>query len=151
MPAPKGHEPYPGCETGGRPVKYTTEFIEAEADAFLEWSSRKDSLWFEDFAIQRGYDPNLFSLWEKENEKFSGAYKRAKARQKSLLIKGGLFNKLNPNIVKFVLNNVFGWSERQETRVSGDAANPLAFVLTEIDGRTKELKNDGGSNENGCR
>lgn len=145
MSAPKGHEPYPGCETGGRPVKYTKKFIEAEADAFLEWSSRKDSFWFEDFAIQRGYDPDLLSMWANGNEKFSGAYKRAKARQKSLLIKGGLFNKLNANIVKFVLNNVFGWSERQETKVSGDASNPLAFILTAIDGGTKELKDDDGS------
>ena len=32
MPAPKKHPPYPGCETGGRPLKYTKEFIEKEAD-----------------------------------------------------------------------------------------------------------------------
>ena len=139
MPAPKGHKPYPGCETGGRPTKYTPDFIEKEADAFLEWMGRKDSLWYEDFALQRGYDPDLFSLWAKENKKFSGVYNKAKAWQKSLLVRGGLLNKFNSNIVKLVLFNTSGWSDRQETKVSGDAANPLAFVLNAIDGSTKDL------------
>jgi len=143
MPAPKGHKPYPGGgETGGRPVKYTPEFIEKEAGAFLEWMSRKDSLWYEDFALQRGYDPDLFSIWAKENERFSGVYKKAKAWQKSLLVRGGLLNKLNSNIVKLVLFNTSGWSDRQETKLSGDAANPLAFVLNAIDGSTKDLTCD---------
>lgn len=142
MPAPKGHKPYPGCETGGRPVKYTSEFIEAEADAFLAWIKLDKSLWYEDFALERGFDPDLLSIWAKENEKFSGVYKRAKAWQKSLLVKGGLLNNLNANIVKLVLFNTVGWTDRQETKISGDPSNPLAFVLNSIDGSTKELKHD---------
>lgn len=145
MPAPKGHPPYPGGETGGRPKKYTPEFIEKEADAFIEWMGREDSIWYEDFALQRGYSPSLFSEWAKENERFSAVYEKAKSWQKSLLVKGGLLNKFNSNIVKLVLFNTVGWSEKQETKLSGDAANPLAFVLGAIDGTTKELKNDGGS------
>lgn len=142
MPAPKGHLPYKGSETGGRPVKYTKDFIENEADALLEWLKKEDSLWFEDFALERGYDPNLFSMWASENEKFSGVYNRAKSWQKSLLIRGGLQNKFNANIVKLVLFNTIGWTDKQETRISGDATNPLAFVLNSIDGSTKDLKSD---------
>lgn len=41
MPAPKGHAPYPGCEKGGRPLKFTKDFIESEAEAFLEWMKEK--------------------------------------------------------------------------------------------------------------
>jgi len=35
MPAPLNHPPYPGCETGGRPRKYSTEDIERFADELL--------------------------------------------------------------------------------------------------------------------
>ncbi len=141
MPAPKGHEAYRGCETGGRPKKWTSQLIEQEADAFLQWITEKDNVWFEDFALQRGYDPNLLSLWANENEKFSGVLKRVKAWQKSVLINGGLLNKFNSNIVKLVLFNTSNWTDRQETKISGDATNPLAFILNSIDGSSKEFKN----------
>lgn len=143
MPAPKGHAPYPGCETGGRPKKYTSEFIEAEADAFEKWMDDKSgkNLWYEDFASGRGYDPNLLSLWAKENEKFSGVYTRAQSWQKSLLIRGGLLNKFNASITKLVLANTVGWTDRVESKVSGDSTNPLAFILRNVDGTSKELVN----------
>ena len=140
MPAPKNHPPYPGCETGGRPVKYTAKFIEKEADAFLEWMSRRTSLWYEDFAMERGYDPDQLSIWAKENKKFSGVYRRSKVWQKSLLIRGGLLSKLNPSITKLVLANTCGWTDKQQ--VSGDAANPIGFLLNSIDGKSKDLVSD---------
>lgn len=140
MPAPKGHPPYPGCEKGGRPVKYTPEFIEKEADAFLEWMKLETSLWYEDFALERGYDPDQLSIWAKENEKFSGVYRRSKAWQKSLLIRGGLLSKFNSNIVKLVLANTVGWTDKQQ--LSGDSANPLQFLLEKVDGESKDLVNE---------
>jgi len=36
MGAPKGHPPYPGCETGGRPKKWTDEALEKLADHLLD-------------------------------------------------------------------------------------------------------------------
>ena len=137
MPAPKGHPPYPGCETGGRPKKYTSEFIEAEADAFMKWMKRPANIWYKDFALERGYDPRLLSLWEKENEKFSEVYKLSQHWQQSKLIKGGLLNHYNASITKLVLANTCGWTDKQQ--VSGDTANPLAFILDKIDGNSKEL------------
>jgi len=142
MPAPKGHAPYPGCETGGRPKKYTAEFIENEADKFLEWMNDPKSMWYEDFALSRGYDPDQLSLWAKENEKFSGVYKRSKAWQKSLLVRGGLLNKFNSAITTLVLTNTTGWSSKQESKISGDAVNPLSFILQNVDGKTKDLIDD---------
>ena len=100
MPAPKGHAPYPGCENGGRPVKYTKEFIEAEADAFEEWMARPDSIWYESFAVERGYDANLLSLRAKENQKFSDIYQRSQTWQKSKLIVNGLLSKFNRLLAK---------------------------------------------------
>jgi hypothetical protein len=139
MPAPKGHTAYPGSENGGRPKMYTAQFIEDEATAFEEWMQRPDSVWFKDFALERSYDPDLLAIWAKENEKFSGVYRRAQHWQQSKLIKGGLLNLYNASITKLVLANTCGWTDRQQ--VSGDTGNPLAFVLNRIDGASKELLN----------
>ncbi len=137
MPAPKGHKPYQGCETGGRPQKYTPEFIEKEADAFLEWMQHPESMWYKDFALERGYDPDQLTIWAEQNEKFSGVYKRSQGWQQSKLIKGGLLNQYNSTITKLVLANTCGWTDKQQ--LAGDVANPLQFLLQNVDGSSKEL------------
>lgn len=143
MAPPKGHSyNYRRENEGGRPIKYTKEFIETEADAFLVWMQKKESLWFEDFCLQRGYSPNRLSEWSKSNEKFAEVFEVARFWQKSLLIRGGLLSKFNSSIVKLVLANTVGWTDKVESKVSGDAVNPLAFILQSIDGTTKELIND---------
>lgn len=140
MPAPKGHEPYNKNGEGGVSKKYTPEYIEKEATAFLEWMSRPDSIWYESFAIERGYHPNRLSEWAKVNERFACVYELSQAWQKSRLITGGLLNKYNANITKLVLSNTIGWTDKQQ--VSGDASNPLACILENIDGSTKDLVNN---------
>lgn len=142
MPAPSGHEPYPGCETGGRPTKYTAEQIEKFAEELLGWLDNPTNVWFKDFCLDKGLNPDLMSIWASENEKFSGAYQIAKLRQESRLINGGLMNVYNGSIVKFVLANAHGWVDKQETKVSGDSANPLMFLLQKADGGSKELVNE---------
>lgn len=139
MPAPKGHEPYSGCETGGRTLKFTKEVIEGYADDFAKWLNDPTHIWLKDFALDNGFNPDYLSVWAEENEKFFGVYKQAKHRQESRLVNGGLQNSLNAGIVKFVLANHHGYSERSEQRVSGDAANPLNFILQGIDGSSKDL------------
>lgn len=145
MPAPKGHPPYNKNGEGGRPTKYTDEFIEKEAEAFLEWMKLETSAWFETFAFERGYTPDMFSIWAKTNERFSGVYKISQAWQKQRLISFGLFSKFNSNIVKLVLANTIGWTDKQQ--VSGDAVNPLAFLMKESGQSTKELVDESFESE----
>ncbi len=140
MPAPKGHRPYSGCEKGGRPAKYTPAFIEAEADAFEAWMQQEDSLWYKDFALERGYLPDQLSEWAKTNEKFSRVYRKSQEWQQSKLVKGGLLNQFNAGFTKFVMGNTCGWSDKQQ--IAGDAANPLAFLLQGIDGSSRDLIHD---------
>lgn len=139
MGAPKGHEAYNKNNEGGRPVKFTPAFIEKEAEAFEEWMDDSKSLWYEDFANQRGYSPEYLSRWAKENERFNQVYERSQYWQKSLLIRGGLLSKFNASITKLVLANTTGWTDKQESKISGDAINPLSFILQNVDGTTKEL------------
>ena len=142
MGAPKKHPPYNKNGEGGRPVLYTKEFIEKEADAFLEWMSRPTSLWYKDFALERGYDPNLLALWAKENERFSGVYSRSQSWQQSKLVNGGLMGTYNAHFTKFVMANTCGWTDKTQQTLSGDSVNPLSFVLSSVDGKTKELVRD---------
>lgn len=143
MPAPKNHPPYEGCETGGRPIKFTKEEIELHADEFKKWLENPSHVWFKDFALDNDLDPDYLSIWAEENEKFFGVYKAAKHRQESRLVNGGLINAFNGSIVKLVLANAHGWkTDRQEQKISGDVANPLAFLLQKADGNSKDLVND---------
>ena len=139
MPAPKGHEPYNKNDEGGRPVKYTPEFIEAEAEAFEAWMNQPGSIYFKRFAVDRGYHSNRLVEFAEQNERFSVVYAKAKAWQECRLVEGGLTQEFNGTFCKFVMANVCGWTDKTETKLSGDAANPLAFVLQQVDGSSKDL------------
>ena len=54
MPAPKGYPPYPGCEKGGRPRRFSTEDIERFADELVEWMKDESRFWLKDFCLERG-------------------------------------------------------------------------------------------------
>ncbi len=139
MGAPKGHKPYPGCEKGGAPKKWTSERIEKEAAAFEEWMKFPDSIWYKDFALERGYLPDLLSDWAKTNEKFSRVYRKSQEWQQSKLLKGGLLNHFNAGFTKFVMGNTCGWYDKQQ--ISGDASNPIAVAMNKADGSSKDLVN----------
>jgi hypothetical protein len=141
MPAPKGHEPYPGCETGGRPSRYSVEDIECFADEFKQWLTDPSHIWFKDFCLDRDINPDLMAEWAEENEKFRGVYRFARHRQESRLVNGGLQSAYNSSIVKLVLANAHGWTEKQQ--LSGDVGNPLMFLFKKLDGESKELVKDG--------
>lgn len=142
MPAPTGHEPYNTNGEGGRPKKYTEEFIEAEATAFEAWIKDQKNVYFKRFAITRGYHPQRLSEFAEQNNRFSEAYKLAQAWQEVKLVEGGLSGKFNSSFTKFAMSNLCGWTDRTETKVSGDAANPLAFLMQKIDGSSKDLVNE---------
>ncbi len=137
MAAPKGHLPY--GFGGGRPKKYSPEEIEAFANEFATWLKTPTHVWFKDFCLDKDINPDYMAEWAEENETFRGVYKQAKHRQESRLINGGLLSTYNSNIVKLVLSNAHAWTDKQETKMSGDAANPLAFLLQQVDGKSKDL------------
>lgn len=143
MPAPIGHEAYNTCGEGGRPLKYTAEFIEAEADALEKWMQQPGSIYFKRFAFDRGYSQQRLSEFAEVNQRFSATLAKAREWQEIRLAEGGLTNEFNSGFTKFVMGNVCGWSDRTETKLSGDAANPLAFLMQQVDGGSKDLVKDG--------
>ena len=140
--APKGHPPYNINGEGGAPKKYTDEFIEAEADAIEEWMKKKDSIWFERLAFERGYDSNLISLWSTQNKRFSVTYQRLKEWQKITLAERGLCKKYNFNMVQLLLGHHYGIFPKQQTTISGDASHPLDVILNHSSGTSKDLISD---------
>ena len=139
MPAPKGHPPYNTNACNGRPVIYTKEFIDNEALEFEKFMQREDSLYYKEFCLERGYHPKRLLEFSEVNENFSRVYEQSKVWQELRISKGALTNQLNSGFSKFFMANVCGWSEKQETKISGDSANPLSFVLGLDNPQSKEL------------
>lgn len=139
MAAEKNNK-YAVGNSGPPPRKYTHEFIEQEAIAFIHWFAQPNNIYFKRFALERGYPPDELAHFAKKNEVFKRAYLFAKEWQECKIVEGALFNKLNSNFAKFAMANLSGWSDKQQ--VSGDAANPLAFLLQQVDGQSKDLINE---------
>lgn len=111
MPAPKGHPPYPGCETGGRPLEWTPARIEALRLELEEWMKVPSNFWFADFTFDRGLHKDILPKLSKMDEKFKGTYKKAIQNQESRLLKGGLFNATNCTMSIFALKCNHAWGE----------------------------------------
>jgi hypothetical protein len=142
MPAPLGHPNYDVEHKAGRPRKYSIEDIEKFADELLVWIKNDSHFWVKDFCLERNIDPRIMTEWSKENERFSESYSLAKSYQESRIFKGAMLNTFNTNMSKFALVNNHGWADKTETKVSGDAANPLAFLMQKVDGESKDLVNE---------
>jgi len=143
MPAPKGHPPYNTQGEGGAPVtKYTPEFIEKEAIALEEWMKKKENIFIEDFCFERGYISQRLREWLEKSERLASAHARFQERQKVILFKGGLSKKFAYPMCALILGHSHGVIAKSEQKLSGDAINPLAFLLQDADGKSKELVND---------
>jgi ABC-type glycerol-3-phosphate transport system substrate-binding protein len=136
---PKGNK-YALGNHGGAPAIYTQSWLKEEAARFLEWMDKPESIYFKSFAIERGYSPQRFMDFANRSPEFAEALKIAKEWQEQKLVCYGLFNKTNSAMTKFVLANCHSWKE--QSQISGDAANPLEFLLKKVDGGSKELISD---------
>jgi hypothetical protein len=100
MPAPIGHLPYPGCETGGRPKKWTTEVIEEEATVLIEWAKKDSSLVVGKHYGERGYTYAEANRWSKQNDFFAYAKDLAMTIVGSRREEMALLGTIEHNIVK---------------------------------------------------
>lgn len=142
MPAPKGHPPYNKNGEGGRPKIYTEEFLNKEASALEVWMKDKQNLFIEDFCFERGYHESRITEFSEASEKFSVAYSMLKMKQKTALFKGGLTKKFAYPMCSLILGHSHGVVAKTEQKLTGSATDPLAFILQNIDGKTKDLIND---------
>ncbi len=144
MPAPKGNQ-YSVGNRGGAPEKYSQAWLKKEAEALEEWMKKPESIYFKSFALERGYHPNRLAEFAEKSEALAEVYALSKDWQECRLVNYGCFNKINSGICKFILANHHGFSDK--TEISGNAANPLSFLLTTLDGTSKELIHDKDQSE----
>lgn len=100
----------------GRPIKWTEELLEKEADLLLDWFQDKKNFWLTDFAHSRGYSRCNLSELSKKSEYFANALKIAKEIQESRIAKGGLTGKFNSSMTIFALKNVAKWRDKIEEK-----------------------------------
>ncbi len=145
MPAPKGHPPYKGCETGGRPLKYTEEIINGYADELTKWMKYPSSIFLDEFAIEKGILPCHMSRWAEKNEKFCHALKLARYSQETKIKKGALHKVYSDGFAKFLLINNHGvnpYSDKTEQKVTASMDSPVTFIMNIVSGTSKDLVND---------
>lgn len=142
MGAPKGHPAYNKGVECGRPLRFSDEEIEAMAIEFLDWLDKDENFWIKDFALEKRINPDYMSEWCERSENFRRAYLIGKHKQESKTYKGGLIGKFNSNIVKLALTNHHGWVEKHESKISGDAQNPLACIIEKISSKKSDDDED---------
>ncbi len=143
MPAPMGHENYASADNlGGRPKKYTKEFIENEAEELNKWIQKDGNVFFNRFALMRGYHPQKFTEFAAQNERFQEVFTMAKKWQELVISEGAITKTFSDGFSKFVLVNHHGWSDKSETKVTGDPNAPFLCMLKDLPS-TKDLVKDG--------
>lgn len=142
MGAPKGHAPYNKNGEGGRPKIYTEEFVDKEADILEKWMEDKNNLFIGDFTRERGYTIRELTDFKKISKRFARTYEKFGDRQMTELFKGGLKRKFAHPMCALILSHSHGVYQKTEQKVTGDVANPLHFIISEVDGSTKDLVNE---------
>ena len=124
-----------GIETRFQPgntlrKKYKPEY----ADSLLLYFLTCEKLpTIEEWAVKNHLAIRTVYEWTTNEEKyprFAATYAQAKAIQKTKLVQNGLVERYNASLVKFLLINNHGMSEKVEQKIEGDAGG--AFVTVNI-------------------
>lgn len=141
MGAPKGHAPYNVNGEGGRPPRYTPEYLDELADNLDEWIEVEKNLWLKDFFRKKKIPNTSVEYLCSLSKRFSEAYLRAKEGQESKMFIRALERRYDGTMARFGLMNNHGWTEKSKTEISGDANNPLNVLFN----HSKELVQDKNS------
>lgn len=115
---PKGHAPYPGCETGGRPRKWDGESLDELAERLDEWianaiETKKEFFWW-DWCFEVGLNQHRVAKLTERSDKFRRSYENAKAWQETIVCRYALTKKFSEGFSKFFLinRNPDQWKEK---------------------------------------
>jgi len=114
----------------GRHTELTQELID-KADLYLsEYESAIPSV--AGLSLFLGCARSTVYKWKEESDDFSDILGRILATQEQLLLSNGLTGDFNATIAKLVLGK-HGYSDKQETELSGNPDKPLSVPVTFID------------------
>ena len=103
---------------GGRPEKYTQEWLIEEAKALREWIVQPRSLWLKGFAYERGYRPACLSEFSDKSKEFSEALEFAKDEQERKFVHGAWSKEMDMAFVKHFMPRML--KDRPEWKTSWD-------------------------------
>ena len=136
-PGKKNHQ----GEGGGRPKRYTKDFIENEAEALLEYIKTATPIPFiKDFAYKRGYTSAEIAHLFVSNFKFLHALNSLRDVQETKLVFGSLTNELNSYMSMNTLKNVAGWRDKHDIEVSGELVLGYGYRKEKTNGHISTLR-----------
>ena len=131
----------PGNETGkdtrfkkGNTLrkKYKPEYADSLLAYFLSCDHCPT---LEEWAVNNNLKIRTVYDWTEDEEKyprFATTYAQAKAIQKNNLVQNGLTERYNASIVKFLLINTHGMSEKIEQKVDGKTDASITVNIREV-------------------
>ena len=119
----------------GRPVEYTPERIQEIKDAMERYTQETDIPIVAEFAYL--HDIRRQKLYE--IPELADTLGKLIDKKESTLEKGGLLGDYNASMAKFSLAQL-GWSEKQETKVSGDIPVSISAKIEEIRAKYNDKK-----------
>lgn len=141
MPAPKGHPNY-NTKNQGRPKLYTEEYANELALKLYEWMQIPDNIFIEKFAYENKFSDDKVSLELIKHKNFRDAYSLLKTKQKYALFEGSLKRRYSHNMAALILSHNHGIYLKEEKKLSGDAENPLSFLLSTTESKQLEFIGD---------
>lgn len=102
----------------GRPQTYDKEFCDKEADLLLEWIKKDGNIFFNQFALTRGYPRENYVEFCERSERFRHSYALAKQWQEAKIFEGGIKGTLKEGFSKFCLLNLHGYQEKSTVIVN---------------------------------
>ena len=119
----------------GHPIEYTPERIQEIKEAMERYIDENSVPIVAEFAyLQRIRRQKLYEIPE-----LADTLERLINKKESQLEKGGLSNVLNASMAKFSLAQL-GWSEKQETKVTGDIPVSISAKIEEIKAKFNDKK-----------
>ncbi len=119
---------------GGRPKKYTEEYLDHLAQDLLHYieenrGSNREIFMLNDWCLSSGFPKWHFSRYTKQNGNFKEAYEWAKSWQEHQISKGALLGTVNSGFAQFFLSCNHHWrSKRKEDSVKPIEKTPLEYL-----------------------
>lgn len=98
--------------------KYRPDYAAQMLEWFRARADGRDYPTFELFADSIDVTDDTLKNWCENHPRFRNAYTRCQNIQKGVLLRGGVLDVFNANIVKFVAENCHGMREKTETENS---------------------------------
>jgi hypothetical protein len=119
----------------GRPIEYTPERIQEIKEAMERYIQETDVPIVAEFA----YLNNIRRAILYEIPELSYTVGKMIDKKESQLERGGLIGEYNASMAKFSLAQL-GWSEKQETKVTGDIPVSISAKIEEIKAKFNDKK-----------